>query len=235
MEYEAGMKLREKSEVYDNLFFSTQQKRIETSPQVVLPILFQQMPMPKSVIDVGCGTGEWLEACRAMGVQEVLGMDGDYVDRQRLRIEPGEFRSVDLSKPLEVTRRFDLAVCLEVGEHLPPRCAASLVQSLCALSDTVLFSAATPGQGGTHHINEQWPAYWVRLFTQHGFGTSDSVRPVIWENASVAAWYRQNIFICKAGGVHERVAARMHHEIYGPTIRQSLRLLSQAVLSRLKS
>jgi SAM-dependent methyltransferase len=228
------IKPRKTSEVYDNRFFSTQQKRIETSPGVILPILFQQMPVPRSVIDVGCGTGEWLEACKALGAREVLGLDGDYVDRQHLRIDALEFQPFDLSRPIEVARKFDLAICLEVAEHLRSTRASAFVRSLCRLSDTVLFSAATPGQGGTHHVNEQWPAYWVRLFGQNGFGVSDCIRPAIWENAGVAPWYRQNILVCRAGAVEESIPSRMHHEIYGPTIRQSLTLLGRAVSTRLK-
>jgi hypothetical protein len=91
--------------------------------------------------------------------------------------------------------RYDLAVCLEVAEHLPESSAADLVRALTAFAPVVLFSAAVPGQGGVGHINEQWPAYWKGLFEQHGFYRRDPIRPRIWTNERVHWWYRQNIFL----------------------------------------
>src|SRR5262249_14104781 len=86
----------------------------------------------------------------------------------------------DISKPLDCERRFDLAICLEVAEHLPSDCAADLVTNLCNAADVVLFSAATPGQGGTRHINEQRPSYWSHLFSRNGYRCLDAIRPIIW-------------------------------------------------------
>ena len=63
---------------------------------------------------------------------------------------------------------------------------------------TVLFSAALPGQGGTHHINEQWHGYWHRLFSQRGFDCFDVLRPRLCSNRDVAWWFRQNIFMYAA-------------------------------------
>ena len=86
-------------------------------------------------------------------------------------------------------------MCLEVAEHLPETAAASLVESLVNLSSVVLFSAAIPMQGGTNHINEQWPEYWRRLFQVHGYRMLDLIQREIWKNAAVKFWYRQNTFL----------------------------------------
>ena len=64
----------------------------------------------------------------------------------------------DLAQPLQIDRRFDLALSLEVAEHLPPECGSEFVQTLTDLSSVILFSAAIPFQGGTDHLNEQWPS-----------------------------------------------------------------------------
>ena len=58
----------------------------------------------------------------------------------------------------------------------------------------MIFSAAIPGQGGTHTINEQWPSYWIDLFRKSGFEPLDCIRQQIWTNSGVEWWYAQNTF-----------------------------------------
>jgi SAM-dependent methyltransferase len=218
--------------LYTDKFFEVQHKAVENSPQAIIPILLEYIPRPMSVVDVGCGTGEWLAEFQKLGAA-ILGLDGDYVARSSLRIAPEEFVAVDLTKPLANRGRFDLALCLEVAEHLPQRLAAPLVGSLCELAPNVLFSAAPPGQGGTHHINEQWPRYWQQLFRSNGYEMHDVIRVRIWENRAVAPWYRQNIFLCQKGPQVAPIQTRLHHEVFGtPTIRQSLALLRSAINTR---
>jgi hypothetical protein len=92
-------------------------------------------------------------------------------------------------------RRFDLVNCLEVAEHLDGSRADSFVADLCALGDAVAFSAAIPGQGGTHHVNEQFQSYWIERFRSQGFVPLDCLRHQIWGNDRVAWWYVQNLFL----------------------------------------
>jgi hypothetical protein len=107
----------------------------------------------------------------------------------------------DLTEPLDVLgRRYDLVVCLEVGEHLPEEAAGTLVESLVRHGDTVLFSAAVPGQAGKGHINCQPHGYWHGLFDGHGYAMSDTVRPLISRDGRVSPWYRDNIFLYRAAG-----------------------------------
>ena len=71
---------------------------------------------------------------------------------------------------------------LEVAEHIPPECADIFVESLTwGLAPVIMFSAAVPGQGGTLHLNEQWPAYWASKFAQHGYVLIDCLRPQLWD------------------------------------------------------
>jgi hypothetical protein len=134
-------------------------------------------------------------------VKNILGVDGDYVDREMLRIPNNAFMAHDLSKPLQMPRRFDLVLSLETAEHLPPTSAATFVRSLVALGDLVLFSAAVPGQARTKslHPNEQWPDYWVELFGHVGFSLMDCLRGTLWQNPRICWWYAQNLlFFVKA-------------------------------------
>jgi SAM-dependent methyltransferase len=166
----------------------------EQSAEVVVPSLLD-LVHPASVVDVGCGTGAWLSVLTASGVDDVLGVDGDFVDRSRLLIPSSRFVVADLRRPFELGRTFDLALCLEVGEHLPVEAADLLVSQLTEIAPVVAFSAAIPGQGGVGHINEQWPDWWAERFAERRFRQLDILRPAIWDDDRVAYWYRQNLFL----------------------------------------
>ena len=164
------------------------------SARAIVPIVMRLLDL-KRTVDVGCGFGAWLAVFREHGVSEVLGVDGPYVDRKRLLIPQDRFIACDLTLEIEIEGCFDLVVSLEVAEHLPAEAAASFVGSLTKLGPAVLFSAAVPGQGGVHHVNEQWPDYWAAMFRDHGFVAIDCIREFVWQSESVAPWYAQNCFL----------------------------------------
>jgi len=169
------------------------------SADIVVPLVIDEIGPVRSVIDLGCGTGAWLAAFQAAGATDILGIDGPHVDPHLLRIPPENFLAVDLTEPVVVKRTFDLAISVEVAEHLPSARAESFVADLCGLADTVLFSAAIPHQGGAGHVNERWPSYWVGLFQGLGFGCWDVLRPLLWQDELVELWYRQNLFLFRHG------------------------------------
>ena len=179
---------------YDGTFFERLAHGARPSAAAVIPLVIK-LARPGSVLDVGCGVGSWLAEWISAGVPDVLGLDGDYVDRAALGVPAANFRSADLSHPFSLGRRFDLVQSLEVAEHLDESCADGFVASLTAHADTVLFSAAIPGQGGTHHVNEQWPSYWIAKFARHGFRAFDVIRPAIWAEPMIEYWYRQNTLL----------------------------------------
>lgn len=150
---------------------------------------------PASVLDVGCGRGPWLQYWRSAGVVEIAGIDGDYVDLDKLRFPREDFTGADLSRPFDLRRRFDLVESLEVAEHLPPASSEDFIRSLCAHGDKVLFSAAVPGQGGEHHVNERPLQFWRDLFAAHGYRCFDCIRPKIRNNPEIKPWYRYNALL----------------------------------------
>lgn len=179
------------SAIYSSEFFAGQVDGSASSAAIVVPLVLSLLPV-KSVIDVGCGVGPWAAEFLANGVPDVWGVDGDYVDRSQLRIPSDRFLARDLTKSLHFDRAFDLAVCLEVAEHLPESRAGGLVVDLVSIAPCVLFSAAIPGPTGTNHINSQYLPYWVSLFQTHGYEALDLIRPRIWGNNSVAWFYQQD-------------------------------------------
>jgi len=180
--------------IYTDQFFNELQYGSFQSAHEILPQLLKLLPCT-SVVDIGCGTGSWLRVCKELGVETVLGLDGDYVSVDSLQIHPSEFQSVDLTEPPLLKRNFDLALSLAVAEHLPETSADKFVHFLTESAAAVLFSAAIPGQGGTDHINEQWPEYWARKFEQRGYVTIDILRNSLWDNEKVMWWYAQNLIL----------------------------------------
>jgi len=160
----------------------------------ILPILFE-FYRPNSIIDVGCGLGNWIEVAKKLGINDIIGVDGNYVNRSLLKISEKEFVEMNLLESFDLGRKFDMAICLEVAEHLPKSSADILIESLTRHSDVILFSAAIPGQGGQNHFNEQWPDYWQSKFEKNGFEMIDFFRPKIWNNKKIERWYRQNLFL----------------------------------------
>jgi hypothetical protein len=185
---------------YDNSFFDWVDFTATRSARAVLPII-NNLVRPTSVVDVGCGRGAWLGVWSTLGLSNIKGLDGDYVDRTRLAVVPTAFEAVDLTSLWPVTQRFDLAQSLEVAEHLSPAVGPQFVAQLCALSDVVMFSAAQPGQGGEMHYNERTPSYWAELFAAQGYAAFDCLRPQIRTDSSIDPWYRFNtVLFANAAG-----------------------------------
>ena len=197
---------------YDRAFYERHRSGSGSSAEVVVPLVHEWV-RPKSVVDVGCGVGTWLAAFRRRGVEDVFGVDGSPVPPDLLQIPPERFAVRDLSRPLALDRSFDLAVCVEVGEHLPASAAGTLVASLVAAAPVVLFSAAIPSQGGVGHVNEEWPRAWAERFSAAGFAWADPIRPRIWDDPGVEHWYAQNTLLFHRPG---RFPAPAPWEAAGP-------------------
>jgi SAM-dependent methyltransferase len=185
---------RESGNLYTTSFFETRDTNTRRSAQAVTPWIIELF-QPRSVVDIGCGTGHWLSAFMAAGMGDLLGIDGEYVPRDQLSIPEELFVPHDLSAPILLKRTFDMAISLEVAEHLPPQRADSFVEDLCKLAPVVVFSAAIPHQGGTGHVNEQWPDYWANLFRKRGRLVLDCVREPFWSHPEVACHYAQNTLV----------------------------------------
>ena len=151
--------------LYSGEFYQHIRQGSHRSAEEIVPLIMTSW-QPRSVIDVGCGLGAWLRVFKQHGVEDVFGVDGSYVDTKTLEIPVERFAAVDLAKPFHLDRQFDLVMSLEVAEHIPGACAEIFIESVTRLGPVVLFSAAIPFQGGTHHVNEQWPDYWVTFCTK---------------------------------------------------------------------
>ena len=182
---------------YSKSFYQRDYDRTQRSADTVTRLIWQVLTLNsmtlRSVIDIGCGRGVWLDEFSKRGVAHVKGRDGPWVQKANPLVASENFEATDLAKPFCEDLKFDLAMSLEVAEHLDEGKADGFVASLAGLSDTIMFSAAIGGQGGQHHVNEQPLSYWVAKFEGHGFRMIDAIRPHVWNNSDVCWWYRQNI------------------------------------------
>ena len=157
--------------------------------------IIKQYYTPKSVIDIGCGKGMFLKCWKDSGVETIAGIDGNTLDNKDLFIDRKFIQIANLETYENVNNtKYDLAMSLEVAEHLHPENAAHFVKLLTGYSDFILFSAAIPYQAGLHHINCQPLKYWVDLFNKENFVCFDFIRPQLFANhEKVKSFYIQNI------------------------------------------
>ncbi len=180
---------------YTDGFFEELETNSYRSAKLLLPIV-NQVLHPASVIDIGCGTGEWLKVWHDdLGVADIKGIEGPYIKREFIKFDKDKLVIHDLKQPYTEPKKYDLAMSLEVGEHLPTELSGQFVQTLTQLSEVVLFSAAIPGQEGTYHINEQYPEFWAGLFKEHNYVAVDYFREKIWHIKEIEYWYKQNIML----------------------------------------
>lgn len=154
---------------------------------------------PKSVIDIGCGSGALLVALRKLGVRKNLGLDASQAALDIARARGLSTRKFDITTDhLLYSACYDIAISMEVAEHLPADCADSYIALLSSLAPTVIFTAAHPGQGGIGHLNEQPPEYWIEKFKSHNLHPDTETVPkwqADWRAAGVAEFYTNNLII----------------------------------------
>lgn len=185
----------------------------QRSAAVCVPMILNALPIAAGervrCIDVGCGEGWWTEALYDAGASEVLPVDHPVPETHAAGT-----RDVDLEASYELPRGHDLALCLEVAEHLTAPAGDELVRQLTRSARTIAWSAAIPGQGGSGHLNEQWPAYWEERFNEHGFAFIDPFRDALWGHPEVEPWYQQNLLLAVPARAAQQVRPLVHPVIF---------------------
>lgn len=180
------------SQLYNSKYYEAMSKRNPKIASVMMPIILDVIK-PNSVIDFGCGIGSFLVEPVSRGIK-VLGIDGEYLNKNELIIPKDRFMAADLSKKIIIKDKFDLALSLEVAEHIENEKAEIFLSNIVETSDIVVFSAAIPYQNGTGHINLQPTSYWCKLFEERGYVASNCLREIFWYK-DISALRRQNIML----------------------------------------
>lgn len=180
---------------YNDSFYEMRDGKTSYAAETILRILISKYKF-NSVIDVGCGVGTWLQAAQNLGVKDCRGIEGPWLKRSDVVAKNLAISMQNLLEPIVCNDRFDLALSLEVAEHLPLNRAEAFVSELCNLAPIILFGAAMPGQTrGINHINLQWQDWWRKKFADNGYEAVDALRPIIWRDTKIPIWYRQNALL----------------------------------------
>lgn len=178
---------------YDNVFFDDAYDTSYRSAIEMLGFLDKALSF-KSVIDIGAGVGAWSRAAIELN-KSVLSIDGNWVQDIPNKFDKLKYSFQNLNDSLVVDTHYDLAICLEVAEHLEPQRSQGLISDLCRLAPVVMFGAALPRQGGAGHINCRPHSFWIDLFKNNDYKALDLFRPRFWYDGNVGPWYAQNTYL----------------------------------------
>jgi SAM-dependent methyltransferase len=188
-----------RDDIYNATYYAYVDSMATQSADAISQMIIKEF-QPASAIDVGCGTGAILLALRDRGVR-VCGLEYSRVAVDICIRRGLDVRVHDIEAPSNMTDlgQFDVAVCTEVAEHVKPQFADSLVHQLVSLASQVVFSAATPGQGGgVDHVNEQPNSYWITKFEESGYAymheeTNAERKQLL--DGGVAGFYAENLML----------------------------------------
>lgn len=189
--------IRDHDSIYNEDYYRDVVEATSVSSAPVMASSMVRLFSPKTVVDVGCGSGALLVEFRKLSCR-VFGLE--YSDAGlgycRKRLLP--VRKFNIAHERIKDEQYELVVSFEVAEHLAPWIADRYVDLLTALSPLVIMSAATPGQGGTDHVNEQPRSYWVNKFAERGYHFDQVNAKVLateWQTAKTATWYFMNVMV----------------------------------------
>ncbi len=153
---------------------------------------------PKSVLDVGCGTGTLMNSLASLQIA-VKGLEYSeaalrFCRKRKLNVQKFDLENDILTK----VEQFDLVVSMEVAEHLPASVSDRYIDLLTQSANRVVFTAATPGQGGHDHVNEQPHEYWIDKFSRRNFRYNEPLSlkwREEWSKTTIPFWYSHNLMI----------------------------------------
>jgi SAM-dependent methyltransferase len=192
-------RLRGHDAIYDSAYFARDvEATAALSAQAMAESIWADLH-PLTVVDVGCGTGALLAALQSRGCAGV-GLEYSEAALAYCRERKLDVRKFDLEREtLADDRTFDVAISMEVAEHLPENRADRYIALLTRLARVIVFTAAPPGQGGRDHVNEQPASYWIAKFGAAGFTVDDRLsskwRESWAQGGVVAAWYHRNLMV----------------------------------------
>lgn len=230
---------------YTSNFYESVADRADVASNAIFSIFFRAIKVA-SIKDVGCGNGIWLRQTLEMGsVKNRIGYDLPSALESSTQFSNKDivFNEIDLETKNYDFIPTDLTLCLEVAEHVSSDSAVRLIESICRTSKYVIFSAATPGQGGYNHINERSFNYWVSLFEANGFVGFDVFRETIQQDHRIPFFYRNNVFLFIEVNVYKSTYSSLNEKFLNfeemsskskiKDYRNKLQLFSSFIVSRL--
>lgn len=155
-----------------------------------LALFMRDVVRPNMVLDIGCGPGHFVYSMRDVGVHCIgIDIDDRIRGKQHLLCE-----NILYSKLVS-----DVAICLEVLEHIPEEDSDEVVDQICTMFlDTLIFTAAQPGQGGVGHINCQPKDYWLKKFLRNGIRRNTLMEDTLkhyCQQGRYMGWFYNNLLV----------------------------------------
>jgi SAM-dependent methyltransferase len=182
-------------QVYDKRYFDLIDSLAGGSAEIIAESIRSEFN-PRSVLDVGCGTGALVAILQSWGIRS-QGLEQSEAALEVCQARGLDVRKFDLEHDELVKEETDVVVSLEVAEHLPEPVADRYVDLLCR-GNVAVLTAAQPGQGGTDHVNEQPHSYWISKFANRRFLYAEKLTEKLksnWQNQGVATFYVQNLMV----------------------------------------
>lgn len=182
--------------IYDDKFYQFSKEEVTKFVPNFVDVVCTHLN-PQSVIDIGCGMGLYVKEFNLREIK-VVGYDGSPHALKNSVAKNGLVKQHDLRKTFVPDESYDLAICIEVAEHIPTDLSDNLLDTLTNSSNVILFTAAQKGQGGTDHINEQTPQFWLDKFLKRNFVFDKSLtHKLVWEMKSkeIPWWIYDNLMI----------------------------------------
>jgi len=192
-----------KQSIYNKRFYE-KSIRVDRMPSyITIAEYLNNTYGPKSVIDYGCGCGWILYYLKKAGVERICGIEPSLAAMEvqtDSMIKEAVFQKY-LHVPLEMPSiYFDMALCVEVAEHINEVFSNVFISNITSRTNFLVFSVATPGQGGVGHVNEHPWNYWFKNFQVVGFVEREKETVAIQQHLKknrAKSWYSNNIRILR--------------------------------------
>lgn len=190
----------EPDELYDDYYYDHVVDPLMLSSADTIARSIEREFGPRSVIDVGCGTGALMAAFERRDIK-CLGFDRAGAALERCRQRDLNVRRLDIERDAVPADRADVVVSTEVAEHLQASAAERFAELLTTLGPVVVLSAAPPGSSGKDHVNEQPNEYWIARLAGRGFAYDRELALRLreeWRAAGVDEAFHQSLMVFRA-------------------------------------
>jgi len=156
---------------------------------------------PDSILDLGCGVGSYIEGALLAGCKKVLGIELNFDNAKEYFTDLicPYIISGDVTINLKLQCKFDCVISFEVGEHIEPDGTQGFINNLTSYTNKyIIFTAASPGQRGTGHINLLDKNIWIESVVKKGFvyrGDLVDKCKIDWKEFNVESYIIKNLMI----------------------------------------
>jgi hypothetical protein len=162
------------------------------------PVLAEELSLlliDKKVCDFGCGLGKYVQWLRAQGF-DCDGFDGN---PNTNALTDGACRSLNLAEPVQLKKKYDAVISLEVGEHVPKKYETVFLDNLTRhAKETIVLSWAIPGQEGDGHVNCRSNTYIIYQLWKKGFRFRPYQTILLRANSSIP-WFKNTLMVFSRG------------------------------------